>query len=139
MGLREELRQITADTKQLRQFGLTLAVVFGLLGALALRRGGTLAPVLLGLPVLLLGGGLFAPAWLRWPHRWWMRISLVLGWVMTRVLLTLLWYLVVTPIGLVARMLGKHFIELAIDRSATSYWVSEPRNIPNRKDYERQF
>jgi len=137
MGLRDELQHITADRRQLKQFGLTLGAVLSVLGALALRRGGAAASALLVAAVILLALGMLAPDRLRFFHRWWMRLGLVLGWVMTRVILSILFYGVVTPIGVLGRMFGKDFLGRPAASSA-SYWV--PREGGGRpQDYERQF
>lgn len=137
MGLREELQHVTARRRQLKQFGLTLGAVLGVLGALALRRGGASALVVLLFALLLLVFGMLAPDRLRLFHRWWMRLGLVLGWVMTRVILSILFYAVVTPIGVLGRMLGKDFLG-RLAASSASYWV--PREGGGRpQDYERQF
>jgi hypothetical protein len=68
-----------------------------------------------------------------------MGLAIVLGFVMSRVILTILYYLVLTPIGLLAKFVGKKFMILKYDKSAKSYW--EKRAIIQKKqiDYERQF
>jgi hypothetical protein len=67
-----------------------------------------------------------------------MILALALGWVMTRVLLTIVFFLAVTPVGLVQRLLGKRAIEVAFAPEAASYW--QPRMArPRTDDYEKQY
>jgi hypothetical protein len=67
-----------------------------------------------------------------------MILSLALGWIMTRILLTLAFFLIVTPIGLLQSLFGKRPIETASRTGATSYW--QPRATqPLPADYEKQF
>ncbi len=64
-----------------------------------------------------------------------------MGWMMTRVILTLLYYLILTPITLLSKIVGKRFLQLDFSRKADSYWIeNEPPNDEERKlSYENQF
>ena len=68
-----------------------------------------------------------------------MGLAIVLGFVMSRVILVVLFYLVLTPVSFVAKIFGKKFMPFKYDKSATSYW--EKRSVYQKKqiDYERQF
>lgn len=72
-------------------------------------------------------------------HRLWMSLALILGWFMSRVILIILFYLVITPIGLFAKLFGKRFLELKINKSAKTYWEKRENIIKQPIDYERQF
>ena len=58
---------------------------------------------------------------------------------MTRVILTVLFCLVVTPTGILARMFGKHFLDIKFDRNVDSYWIARKSAAVERKSYENQF
>jgi hypothetical protein len=111
-----------ASRRQLRQFGGIVGGGFALLGVLpwALRRGEP-RPILLGLGALLALGALAWPEGLRWPHRAWTALGHVLGWINTRILLGVVFYLVVTPIGAVARLFGRDPMRRRFDPKASSY------------------
>ena len=64
--------------------------------------------------------------------------ALALGWVMTRILLTIVFFLVVTPIGLLQRLFGKRAIEVDFKPDAASYWQARTAR-PAPEDYEKQF
>jgi len=75
---------------------------------------------------------------LKWIHGPWMILSLALGWIMTQILLTLAFFLIVTPIGLLQRLFGKRPLEIAFKTGATSYWQRRASQ-PLPADYEKQF
>ncbi len=83
--------------------------------------------------------GLAAPI-ILWPlQKIWMMVAVILGWVMTRIILSILFYLVITPISLLGRLFGKRFLDLKIDRSATSYWIKRENKPTEPADFEKQF
>jgi hypothetical protein len=67
-----------------------------------------------------------------------MTLALILGWIVTRILLTIVFFLVVTPIGLLQRLCGKRPLEVRFKGDETTYW--QPRTThPVAGDYEKQF
>ena len=68
-----------------------------------------------------------------------MTMAVVLGFFMTKVILSILFYLVFTTIGLVGRLFGKKFIDSKIDKSRKSFWIKRKPVHFDRKNYERQF
>ena len=77
---------------------------------------------------LALGGGLIllalvVPVALRPVHRIWMKVGHVLGYINTRILLGLIYYLVLTPMGLVRRALGKDTLQRSFAADAETYRV----------------
>lgn len=126
------LEALDASPPRLRSFGLTVG---GVLVALALwflfrgkhpgfRWGAG------GAGLLLVAAGLLAPGALRPLRRAWMALAFAMGWLVSRVLLTVIFYAVVTPLALAARLAGKRFLDLGFDRAATTYWVRrEPGTV----------
>ncbi len=108
----------------LRSFGLSVGAVLAVIGTWGILRGWGLPVVFQGLAgagALLVTLGLVAPAWLRPVHAGWMRMAHAIGWVNTRILLGLVYYGMVLPIGLVRRCVAD---PLALrPGSADSYWV----------------
>ncbi len=68
-----------------------------------------------------------------------MALALVLSWVMTRVILALTFYLMITPLGLLMRLFGYRFLDLSWGDSRETFWHSRPDQEPQAKYYERQF
>jgi hypothetical protein len=136
---KEEFINIKETKKDLRKFGLTV--------------GG----VLLGISILLfyfekptaiyftiIGGflfisGLVIPQILKPLNKTWMGLAIILGFFMSRIIITVLFYIALTPISIIAKLVGKKFMILKFDRSINTYW--EKRTIIQKKqiDYERQF
>lgn len=112
----------SSESRRLRKFGVTVGAAFGILGAVLTWRGASAGPFLLALAVLLVGSGLAVPRVLRPIEMVWMRVATAIGYVMTRVILVLAYYLVITPMGLLLRLLGKDLLGLRIERDRSSYW-----------------
>lgn len=103
-----------------RAFGLSVgAVVVAIAAWLTWRGAQPAGAVAAAVGTLLVGCGLLAPAALRIPNRIWWRIATVLGWVNTRLLLTVFFFLVMTPTGVVMRLFGRSPLRSA--RSDTNW------------------
>jgi predicted membrane protein len=137
--LKEEFKHIKETKKDLRRFGLTVGIVLALIGILLFyfeKPSANYFAVIGGLLILL---GILFPQLLKPFNKIWMGLAIILGFIMTRVILTTLFYLVITPIGFLAKILRKKFLDLKFERLAKTYW--EKRSIIQKKqiDYERQF
>jgi len=137
--LKEEFKHISETKRDLRKFGLTVGGVLLAIGLLLFyfeKPSAIYFAVIGGL--LILFGALF-PKILKPLNKIWMSLAIILGFLMSRVILTILFYLVLTPIALVAKLVGKKFMVLKNDKSANTYW--EKRTNINKKqiDYDRQF
>jgi hypothetical protein len=138
--IRDELAKLKTSPRDLRKFGLVVGGVFVLLALVLWRRHLAAWPWLMAPGAGLVGLGLLWPHGLRWIYLVWMALALVLGHVVSTVLLTGLFYLVLTPLGLFARVRGKDFLHRKWDRAARSYWL--PRDSTHQRspeDYELQF
>ena len=83
--------------------------------------------------------GIAIPVILK-PIYWiWMIFATILGWIMTRVILSLLFYVIFTLIGLILRSFGKQFIELNWDKTDSTYWNYRSMHVLEMEKYEKQF
>ncbi len=137
--IREDLKQLKTGPRDLRKFGLLVGGVLTILGLLYCWRGKPVYPYLLapGLALMLLGAVL--PRTLKYIYIGWMAMAFALGFVISHVILTLFFFLVITPIGLVARLAGKDFLHRKLNRNGASYWVPRQRKPSTRAEYEQQF
>ena len=135
----EEIKNIKSGKSDLRKFGITMGIVLTLLGGLLFWREKDYYFYFFILAAAFIIPGLAVPAVLKPIHKVWMTISIILGWIMTRVILSVLFYFVVTPTGWLARLFGKQFLDLKIDKGVSSYWISKEEQKLNKADYERQF
>lgn len=139
MNLREDIKQLKSGTSELRKFGLLVGGVFILLGSLALWNYKAYYPNLLIPGAILAAVGAIFPTILRWPYVVWMSVAFVLGFIMAHVVLTIFFFLMVTPIGVLARLTGKDFLRLKRHPAAVTYWIPREPKPSKPSDYERQF
>ena len=137
--LLDDVKKIKSTEKELKEFGWVVGGVALALGALLLWRHRPAYPYFLIAGTVLVFFGFVKPEVLKPVQRAWMTLALLIGWVMTRVLLGVLFYFVLTPISLISRLTGKEFLDMKIGRSGKSYWnYRKPRKF-EKKIYEQQF
>ncbi|MGI6457697.1 MAG: SxtJ family membrane protein [bacterium] len=131
----------TATIRDLRKFGITMAFMLLLISGIAVWKENWTAATILwtiaGVGFLL--PALVFPAGLRPVFRYWMKFAFVLGWINQRVILSLVYYLVFTPISLIQRMIGRDPLERKPDSNQKTYWVDRSQEEYNPKHFERQF
>ena len=124
---------------QARKSALLVAAVLLGIAAWNLYRGRTTVVLIFGaLGGALTFAGLLVPPAARAFHTAWMRFAVLLGHVNSRVLLTLVYYLVVTPYGVVTRLVGRDPLRRRGAR-AESYWVERKTTRQAREQFERLF
>ena len=123
-----------------RDFGLLVGGVFLALGGWWLYRGSfpTLAPVLLVLGATLALLGATSPKTLVVPNRLWMGMAEAMGFVTTRVILGVIFFLFVTPIGLIRRCFGGDPLGRRAGRTE-SYWKPYTARRGDPKHYEKMY
>jgi hypothetical protein len=137
--LKEEIKHIDKSDKAVKKTSVTIGIVLLIITFILWYFGKT--------SFIYFGaiGGIFiilsyiAVPLLRPFHKLWMSLALILGWFMSRVILIILFYLVITPIGLFAKLFRKRFLELKIDKKTGTYWEKRENIIKQLIDYERQF
>ena len=123
--------------RDLRTFGVLLVVFTALVGGVALWRTGSMT-----VPVFIwCAGGFLAlvyhlvPALRRPVYVGWMYAAFPIGWTVSHLLMALIYFGVVTPIGLALRAFGRDPLARRFDPAARTYWS---RHTPGR-DVERYF
>lgn len=137
--LLEEIKNIKSEKKDLRNFGITFGVVLGGLAGVLWWKGKDTYQIFAILSALFFFFGLVLPSVLKPLQKAWMTLAVCLGFVMTKFILSILFYVVFTFIGVGARLLGKTFLDLKFDTDRTSYWIQRERKPFDKTDYERQF
>ena len=135
MPLLDEIKGIPGSAKDLRKFGLALGIFFAFFGGIFWWRAKG-HPFLFGLSGFFIFFGILFPVVLKPVQKIWMTAALLMGWVMTRVILCALFYLVVAPLGLIIRLSGKDLLGLKKGNRAT-YWLDHP--LREKSSYENQF
>lgn len=134
-----EIRGIDAGKRAIRNFGITFLVVLSAIGGLLLYKGKALGYTCVGCGVLFFLLGVWAPDALRKVYKVWMGLAVVLGYFMSRIILSLLFYVVVTPIGLTMRLMGKDILNQKWDKNADSYWIKRDKKPVDKKQYEKLY
>jgi hypothetical protein len=132
---------MAADRAHLRRFGLVVGGALVAIAAYLLFRGrapiGRWVAGGLGAPLLALA--LLRPAWLAPVERAWMAVAAVLGWVNTRILLSVLFFVVLTPISLVGRLFGRDPLARRRGAGRTSYWQTRTDEKQDEQRYRRPY
>ena len=135
----EEINSIKESKEDLRKFGYTVGIALLVVCGLLFWVGKE-SYIYFAIPgIMLIIAAFIIPAVLKPLNKAWMTLAILLGWVMTRVILTILFYFALTTIGLIAKLFRKDFLDLKIDKSNASYWVKRERKDFKPIDYERQF
>jgi hypothetical protein len=121
-----------------KSFGVSVGAVLLVIAAALWWRGRVgRAEILGGIGAVLLLFGAVRPQLLKWPSAIWWRFAGVLGYVNARILLTLLFSVLLVPLSLVWRMLGKD--PLARRREQFPGWTPYPERYRDRTHFERMF
>ncbi len=139
MSIQADLKKLKTGAGDLRKFGLMVGGVFILLGVLLLLRHRSSYLSFCGAGALLAEFGVIWPRALKYVYIAWMALAFTLGFVMSNVILTLFFFLFVTPIGLLARLFQRDFLARKWDKRAASYWIQYDRKVKTTNAYERQF
>lgn len=135
----DEIHKIKSTTKELREFGFVVGGVLLVIAAIRAWHHGVWLWPLVAVGVALIALGLVWPQVLKPLQKIWMGIAVVLGAVMSRVILTLLFFLIVTPLGLFLKMRGKKLLQRGSTAGVASYWNVRGPESADPKRCERQF
>ena len=136
----EEIKNIKSGKKELRQFGITMGAVFVVIGGLLWWREKNYYSYFFMLSAAFFFPALIIPSVLKPIHKFWMALAVLMSWVMTRVILSILFYLGITPMSLLARLFGKDFLNRKFKKNiSNSYWIPKERRKFEKSDYEKQY
>ena len=126
-----------------RSFGLVFATVFIIIALLPLLslsgRQGSLRLWALIVAAFFAVAALTMPRLLEPLNKLWFRFGLLLHKIVNPLVMGLLFFVTVTPIGLLMRSLGKTPLKLGFDKSAKSYWIPRTPPGPEPESMKRQF
>ena len=122
-----------------RNFGLVFAAVFAIISLWPLLSAEKARLWLLAIAAIFLAAAFVAPHTLAPLNRLWYRIGILLGKVVTPLVLGVLWFAVVTPVGLLMRLFGKDPLRLKREPAAKSYWIERSPPGPIAGSLKNQF
>ncbi|MDD2688665.1 MAG: SxtJ family membrane protein [Candidatus Omnitrophica bacterium] len=133
------MEKLNLSKNNLRKFGIIMGAAFLVIALFILLKNKNNI-----LPVACVSGGffisaLFIPAMLKPVYIFWMKLDFILSWVNTRLILSILFYAVFTPMGLGMRLFGIDLLDRKIEKRRGSYWRKKDKKQLFALDYERQF
>ena len=132
----EEIKNIKTNKEEIRKFGFLIGGVLIAISIFMLWKTFNQYQLVFIIGIMFILLGFFIPWILKPIYIIWMTFATILGWIMTRVILTILFYLIVTPIGLIARIFGVKFLDLSWNKNVKSYWNKRGESV---SDIEKQF
>lgn len=119
------MENLEKSPKELKKFGLTMALICFLFSLVGIWKNSALTGLALGLwgaTGVFLVLALVAPTSLRLFEKFWMALAEKINKVVTPIILTITFYVLITPLGLLLKLMGKDILSLKIDKTRTTYW-----------------
>ncbi len=120
-----------------RQFGFLFACIFLVLSLLPLLKQYPIQIYYLLTSITLLLLTLFLPSSLKYPNFLWLKFGELLHKIVSPVVLFLIFYLVITPTGLIMKLFGKDPLMKKWDKKVKSYFIS--RTTPNPQQMKKPY
>ena len=122
------------EKKQIRKFGLIAFIFFAMLCGLGIWAQKLLTIYLFGFLSILGIGFIVAPILLRPVYKAWLQFAQFINRMITNLILILIYFLVITPAGLIKRLFGGKPLPVKPNREVSSYWVNrtEPAQASER-------
>jgi MFS family permease len=122
-----------------RGFGLLFAALAAVIAIFAAWNGRSSAYGWGAVAVLLAAAAVFAPPLLGPLNRGWRWLALNLSKIMTPLIMGLLFFVVVTPVGLVMRWFGNDPLRLRLEPDNSTYWLARTSSEDRQTSMSRQF
>lgn len=135
----EEVKNIKSGREELRKFGIGLGIILVSFGILSFFRGKDFYFYFFIFSVAFIFTALYKPILIKPIQKVWMTIAVIIGWFVTRIILIILFYLVVTPIAWIAKLMREKFLDIDFDKAKDTYWVPVKVGKLNKQDYTKQF
>ena len=137
----QEIMALDTSRKEIRKFGLVNAIALGVIGIFVYLKFGNfnLPQWLWGIGLLFLVTGFVVPSVLRPIYRIWMLLAYFIGGIVSRVILTVLFYVVLTPTALVLRLFGKDILDKKLGKRRESYWVKKDLSGHTKEQYGKMY
>jgi len=139
MGHEDFSAKTAVENSTDRAFGVVFAVVFALVGLYPLLGADSVRWWAMAVAAAFAVLALAAPRVLAPLNRVWMRVGALLHAIVSPVVLAVMFYLLVAPIGLLWRLLGKDPLRLRFEPNAASYWIERSPPGPEPETFTNQF
>ena len=134
----EEIKNITSTKKDLRNFGFTIGSILLFIALILFFKEKDSDVYFFSIGLAFILSGIVLSFILKPFYKIWMTFAVIIGWIMTRIILAILFFFIIAPIGFLARLFGKDFLNLKPD-NRDSFWNMRNRDRELNQDYEKQF
>ena len=137
--VRDELRQLDTSNCSIRKFTLLVGCSLIIISIWLWIKDFSLISVftLSAFGLILILGGFIIPRQLIIPFKIWMGLAYSMGWIVSRMLLLIIFYMLITPIALIGKLFGNKFIEINFNEKKDTYWIQRDSN--KKIDYEKMY
>jgi hypothetical protein len=135
----EEIKTIRSGKKELRQFGVVIGCALAAIAVLLFFKGNKSYLYNCIGSALFFILAVFVPKILTPLQKIWMAVAVILGWFMSHLILALLFYCVMTPIGCIMKLLNKELLALKFRDDSSSFWISKKETVEDRTRCEKQY
>jgi len=129
----------STDIREVRKFGFIALIFFGCLCVLGLWMKKPLPAYLFGFLSILGLGFILIPAQLKPVHAAWLKVAHFVGRIITTLILTMAYYLVITPAALIKRLFGGRPLPVKPDKEASSYWVDRTEPAQPKERFLKRY
>jgi len=137
--IKTEIGMIEKSKKRFRLFGLLVGLIFVFLTLFLIVLKGYNLVWLAVIGILLVIFGIFHSSLLYYPYLLWMGFATLMGFIISRILLIILFYLLIVPIGFFSRLFKGNFLNKKFDREVSSYWVKYKQKNQTKKELEQLY
>ncbi len=123
----------------IRKFGIVAFLFFGCLCGLGIWTGKAIPTYLFGFLSMIGLGFMVIPGPLRPVYAGWLKIAHFIGKIVTITMLTLAYYLVITPSAVLKRIFGGAPLPVKPDKSVDSYWVTRDEKTQPRERFSKRY
>ena len=134
-----ELKSISSTKKDLQNFCQVMAIACALIAGLLFWRQKDSWHIFAIAAAAFLFFRFTFPRLLLPLQKAWMALAVAMGWFVSRILLSVLYFIGFAGIGLIGRLFGKKFLEMKIDKNTDSYWIIKENKERDNSLYEKQF
>lgn len=127
------------DNREIRKFGCIALVFFGFLSALGFFTNKPLPTYIFGFLTILGLGFIIIPSPLRPIYSTWLKIAHYIGRIVTMLILTLAYYMVITPSALIKRMVSGRPLPVRPNKQKTSYWVPRIEPVQPKERFLKRY
>ena len=112
-----------------RSFGLLFFIVFFILGIWPLKNGANLNIYLISISGIFLILGLVNSKLLSPLNKSWIKLGEVLGMIIAPIVMAIVYFIFLTPISFLVRLVGKDLLSLKLHKKKKTYWIIRKKNI----------